>query len=64
VTHRDTPSRRRRRHRWSKKEREIVENGVVLTAVALVVGLLIFVFNPQVADRSSSPAPVRIGLEP
>jgi len=57
VPHLETPSKRRRRRRRSQKVREILENGAILTVIALVVGVLIFVFNPPAADASKSPIP-------
>jgi len=47
-----------------KKVEEIVENAVLLTTVALVVGLLIVVFNPRTGDSSRSPVPAGTMLEP
>jgi len=38
-----------------KKVKEILENGLVVTAIALVVGLLVVAFNPQTVDTSRSP---------
>jgi hypothetical protein len=57
VTHRDTPSNRRRRRRRTKKVKEILENGLVVAAIALVVGLLVFAFNPLRAGQSQPPVP-------
>jgi hypothetical protein len=65
VTHADTArSRRRRRRRTTRKVKEILETGLIFTAITLVVGLLILSFNPERADRSRLPYPDGKALKP
>ena len=64
MTQLDTASKRRWRRRRSQKIKQILENAMVLAAIALVVGVLVFVFNPQTADGSGSPVTAGTLLKP